>query len=71
VHTSDAHDQQQNVLAGNLLADLAEINHAANYSDVEKLEKVQHAVDFMSSHDVPKRVQVRIEWCCLLLVICA
>ena len=48
------------LLFGNLLAELAEISHASNFSEMEKLENVQHAVDFMSEHDVPRHVQGQV-----------
>ena len=47
------------VLFGNLLADLAEINHASNQGEMEKLEMVQNVVDFMGEHDVAPALQVR------------
>jgi hypothetical protein len=49
------------VVFGNLLAELAEINHATRELEVEKLKRVQHAVDFMNEHNVPAstRTQVR------------
>eukprot|EP00802_Teleaulax_amphioxeia_P010134 Tamp_10159.p1 GENE.Tamp_10159~~Tamp_10159.p1 ORF type:complete len:600 (+),score=124.83 Tamp_10159:229-2028(+) len=51
------------LIFGNLLADLAEINHAANSHVVEKLEKSQQAVELMSNYDVPRSVQMAVlEW---------
>ena len=38
---------------GNLLSELAELNHAARSEELTKMESVQAAVDFMAGHDVP------------------
>jgi len=48
---------------GNIMAELAEINHASNSTELEKLAKVQHAVDFMCDFDVPNDVQMQVlQW---------
>ena len=39
---------------GDLLSELAEINHATRTQEIEQMEVVQAAVDFMAGHDVPK-----------------
>ena len=48
---------------GNILAELAEINRASSMTELEKLEKVQHAVDFMCDHEVPNHIQKQVlQW---------
>ena len=39
---------------------MAEISHAVNGAKLEELERLQHAVDFMGQHEVPRALQAQV-----------
>lgn len=48
------------VVFGNLLAELADINRATQQATVQKLERVQTAVDFLTEHSVPPNLRTKV-----------
>jgi hypothetical protein len=45
---------------GNLLAELAELNKAAREDEIEKMERVQAALDFSRTHQVPRNIMSEV-----------
>ena len=48
------------VVFGNLLAELADINRATQQVNMQKLERVQTAVDFLTEHSVPPNLRTKV-----------